>query len=264
MRRIQFFEFPDLPWFPQLLRDAETAYLTRAVSLTGDARRFAPKVKEVLAKTGCDRIVDLCSGAAGPVVQVAQELVRERQVVGVTVTDLRPNVPALALAVSKGGGAIIAAAQPVDATAVPNELRGLRTVFNAFHHFDPVLAQRVLADAVRARQPIAIFELVERSPAAFLGMLLAPILSLFLVPTLRPFRWAWLPLTYLLPVIPFLIAFDGIVSCLRIYSPAELRQLVESLGATDYTWDIGQIQMTGPIKGTYLVGYPMPFSPTQA
>ena len=53
----------------------------------------------------------------------------------------------------------------MDATHVPRELAGLRTLFNGFHHFRPLDATAILADAVRARQPIAIFEASRRSLA---------------------------------------------------------------------------------------------------
>jgi hypothetical protein len=49
--------------------------------------------------------------------------------------------------------------------------------------------------------------------------------------------------------------FDGVVSCLRTYSPDEMRQLVKPF--TGYDWEIGQIPVRGlsaPI--TYTIGTP--------
>ncbi|MCB9689054.1 MAG: hypothetical protein H6735_28685 [Alphaproteobacteria bacterium] len=137
---------------------------------------------------------------------------------------------------------------------MPPELTGPRTLFNAFHHFRPEQARRILEDAVRAGEPIGVFEFVGRQPHAVPGMLGVPFAVAALVPFLRPFRWGWLPLTYLLPVLPLVVAWDGLVSCLRVYSPEELRALV--VGLDTYDWDIGTFPLPFPGHGIYLVGTP--------
>ena len=70
-------------------------------------------------------------------------------------------------------------------------------------------------------------------------------------------RWQTLLLTYVFPVLPVGALFDGIVSCLRTYSPGELSALVEPLSAEGYTWEIGKARSwRSPIPITYLLGYP--------
>ena len=52
-------------------------------------------------------------------------------------------------------------------------------------------------------------------------------------------------------------SFDGIVSCLRTYSPAELRDLVRDLDGDEYEWIIGmRREPYRPFSVTYLIGYP--------
>ena len=74
-------------------------------------------------------------------------------------------------------------------------------------------------------------------------------------PFLKPFRVSRLVFTYLIPLVPLFLLWDGFVSCLRVYSPAELRDLVSQLGATNYEWDIGTTRV-GPGVVTYLIGIP--------
>lgn len=52
-----------------------------------------------------------------------------------------------------------------------------------------------------------------------------------------------------------MILFDGIVSCLRTYKPAELRAMTAEL--TQYDWEIGELKALGAaLPVTYLIGYP--------
>ena len=63
--------------------------------------------------------------------------------------------------------------------------------------------------------------------------------------------------TCLIPVVPIVLYVDGILSCMRTYSPLELRELTEELSARDYQWEIGRARgRFMPISVTYLVGYP--------
>jgi len=91
-----------------------------------------------------------------------------------------------------------------------------------------------------------------------LAMLLVPLMVLLTTPFIRPFRWSRLLWTYLIPVVPLVSLFDGLVSCLRTYSVAELRELVEGLEADDYQWEIGEVKSkANPIPVTYLIGVPI-------
>jgi hypothetical protein len=76
-------------------------------------------------------------------------------------------------------------------------------------------------------------------------------------PLIRPFRWSRLLWTYLVPIIPVVLLFDGVVSCLRTYRPHELREMVEKLSASKYRWEIGEHSRSlGEAPITYLIGYP--------
>jgi hypothetical protein len=82
------------------------------------------------------------------------------------------------------------------------------------------------------------------------------VLMLFIgTPWIRPFRWSRLLWTYLVPIIPLAMLFDGVVSCLRTYRPEELRAMVEKLTGREYGWEMGELS-TGRAPITYLIGYP--------
>ena len=138
---------------------------------------------------------------------------------------------------------------------VPGALKGMRTMFTSFHHFSPEDARAILQDAVDAGESVGIFEFTRRDPLT-MGLIFAGVLLMFVhTPRIRPFRWSRLLWTYLIPIIPLVLLFDGVVSCLRTYRPQELREMVEKLNACNYQWEIGELT-TGKAPITYLIGYP--------
>ena len=138
---------------------------------------------------------------------------------------------------------------------VPGELRGFRTMFTSFHHFPPEEARAILQNAVDEGQNIGVFEMTKRAPLTIALMFPWAIMPLFFTPWIRPFRWSRLFWTYVVPVVPFVFLFDGIVSCLRTYRPEELREMVDQLTVNGYRWEIGE-QSGAPAEMaiTYLIG----------
>lgn len=257
MARIHLFELEDQPWFPAVLRDAGTAYLRLAADITGQPSYMAPKIAELLRATGLTRLVDLCSGGAGPIPAVVEQLRGEGIEATAVLTDLYPNVKTLEAVASGSEGAVQVHPDSIDATKVPAELTGVRTLFNALHHFRPEDARHILQSAVDARQPIAAFDVSERSIPFLVGMLFAPIVFALACPFLRPFDWRWIVFTYLIPIIPLFVVWDGFVSGLRSYSEPELKQLAASLEGDSFEWETGRVQVgSQPAYVTYLIGRP--------
>ncbi len=258
MGRLHLVELEDYPWFPPVIRDGATAFLRAIGRVAGYGQAIAPMVADVLRKTGHRRIIDLCSGGAGPLPELLSALAKDGLEVRAVLTDKYPNFPALEQAASESDGRIHFSTQSIDATDVPRNMKGFRTLFNALHHFPPELARGILADAVRKRTPIGVFEMVERTAFSMGGICLSPLAVLALMPTIRPLRPAWWALTYLLPLIPGLILFDGLVSCVRVYSPKELWGLIRSIdGHETFEWRIERaIVFPIPGRATILLGMP--------
>ena len=115
------------------------------------------------------------------------------------------------------------------------------------------------SDAFERRRPICIFESGSGTLLGLAAMFGVPLAVLALMPFARPFRWAHLLFTYLVPLTPLIVLWDGIVSMLRIYSPEQMQKLIEDLQAPDYFWEFGQIKVRGIPDGLpYLVGRPIP------
>lgn len=256
MRRLHLLEFEDQTWFPTVVRDLATDYLQFAQTGSGIHRSMTPLIREALVASNQTRIVDLCSGGSGPLIAIVDELRQSGTAVAVTLTDLFPNVPAFQRAAAVSNGAIDYISSPVDARAVPRELKGLRTLFNGFHHFRPVDAVAILADAVRAGQPIAIFEASRRSLGTLIPVLLLPLFVWLSTPFMRPVTWKRLFFTYPVPLVPLTCLWDGLVSQLRAYTIDELGELGRGAGRME--WHAGAVPIArGLGRLTYLIGVPL-------
>ena len=234
MKRVHFIEIHDQDWCPRTIRNGETDYLQFVIATTKPYAAMVPILAGALQRSGARQVLDLCSGAAGPWLWLQPVLAERGVSVSVCLTDKYPNVGAVRQ--SNRPPSIRYHPQSVDAARVPEELTGFRTIFSAFHHFRPEQACAVLADAVHKRQGIAVFEGTQHSVLALLLMLFVPLMVLLMTPFIRPFRWSRLFWTYLVPVLPLIVLFDGLVSCLRTYNVEELRDLVARLDANDYHW----------------------------
>jgi hypothetical protein len=138
MHRQRWFEIHDQPWFPAFLRDLVTESLEAIWNANRTYSPIAARLREAVRRSGAERIVDLCSGGGGPWAGLYDD-VADGVGLAVWLTDFYPN----ALVLRRNAGARISAwAESVDARHVPAELRGFRTIFSSFHHFDPDAAGR--------------------------------------------------------------------------------------------------------------------------
>jgi hypothetical protein len=269
MRRVQFIELHEQPWFPSSLRADVTDALQFGFNLLRAYEPIAPLLQSVIDSSGNrtsagqpyagQSIVDMCSGGGGPWLDLAGHLrcpnAQDSEGLQVWLTDKYPNLDAFRSVSASSDHHITFYPEPVDARKVPGALKGLRTMFTSFHHFPPEDARAILQNAVDAGESIGIFEATKRAPST-IGLIFAGILLMFLhTPRIRPFRWSRLLWTYLVPIIPLVLLFDGVVSCLRTYRPQELREIVEKLTSCPYQWEIGELA-TGKVPVTYLIGYP--------
>ena len=264
MKRLHLFEFKDLPWVPAAIRDGGTDLLDMGFDRVSFYLPLVADLLDVLDATGQRTIVDLGSGGGGGALSM-HSLLRERgrDDLRLTLTDRYPNAAAVARVQRLGDPALSYHPQPVDAFAVPAELVGLRTMYGALHHFRPEAVRRLLSSAVADRSPIALFDvaaspLIRRAPLALAPLLAAPnmvalwVVTLLATPFVRPFRWSRLLLTYGVPAIPALFAWDGTVSALRAYTPDELLEIARGVpGSEAYVWRAGRAG-----NALSLVGYP--------
>jgi hypothetical protein len=252
VRRLHLFEILDQRWCPGALRDGATDCLEAVISATDAYGSVREQMLGAIQRTGAIRVVDLCSGGGGPWLSLgwASRLESEPDL-RVALTDKFPS--SVLCERLRHTSRISSFAAPVDATDVPQDLSGFRTVFSSFHHFSDPMASKILASAVNSGEGFASAEVTARSLRAVLTMFFIPFLAWALTPGIRPFRWSRIFLTYLLPAIPFVLLWDGVVSCLRTRTPEELLQLARPF--CDFEWKAGYSKGSW-LPAVYLIGLP--------
>ncbi len=216
-----------------------------------------PLIHEALNKTGTSHIIDLCAGSGGCVKQLIRDLHREDPAVHITLTDKFPNHSAFKYLQERSNGCITYIPYSLDATSVPQDLKGLRVLFSSFHHFEPAQAKAILKDAVANEQSIAVFDGGDKN--IFTMLLIAfihPLLFLVCTPFFTPFSLVRLFFTYIISLIPLCTVWDGIASIIRLYKPGEMLAMAHEVDPVNYHWRSGKVKHWLGFSIAYLVGYP--------
>ena len=253
-------------------------------SLVADVLR-----REVLEKNGQQSssaptwiMIDFCAGGGGPTPSIERILNTSQQGTKAAptqfvLTDLHPHVEEWAVAAAASQH-VRYAAQPVDASAadpkaILNEAFGAvsptkstaspadgarvcRLFSLAFHHFDDPLAREILKNSVETSDGFGIFELQDRSLSAFVTTL---VFGLGVLLTAPYYAWRWrspmtLVFTYLIPILPFVLLFDGWMSMLRTRTPDEVEALLRTCGASTADTDAWELR-SGEVRHLWPCGY---------
>jgi hypothetical protein len=259
---MQLFEFNDLPWAPPALRETIVEGLSRTLEWGHVLRNLVPPFREFLDRAKTHEVLDLCSGAGGPAAILVRELERSGALGPKTtflLTDLHPHPETWQSLREAQPGLVDFVAEPVDATRISESLGGgrARVIINSFHHFSPELAAAILRGAVTDGSPgIFVAEGFERNPALFLPFLPAGIAALFAGPLLSPRRKIQKALiAWASPLALAASTWDGLVSTLRVYTEAELREMVAPLGDA-FEWTYGRYSFGAGGRGYYFYGVP--------
>ena len=257
MSRLHLFEFEDLGWFPHFLRNYGTDFLQYVSNKMKIYQPIVTLLEEALVKSEQNRIIDLGSGGGGGLLWISKQLKKNHPEIKILLTDLYPNKTAFERT-QKQSSDFEYIETPIDARDVPEHLTGLRTQFLSLHHFRPEDAQKILQNAVDTGSSIAIFEAQERSIASFIGMFISPITLWITTPFIRPFKIGRILFTYIIPLVPLFVWWDGMVSVLRTYSVKEMNALVQNVINKDsFDWKIGRVKGE-PGVNLYLIGTKKP------
>lgn len=172
-------------------------------------------------------------------------------------TDLHPHIPNWARAASQSPN-MHYAPHPVDAADAPPDLlstiepplspsrsssssstrnnssspKTFRTFHLSFHHFPDPLASRILHNTMTTSSGFAIIELQDRHLSSFLSVCLLGLGVMLFSPM---FAWRWrspgtLFWSWVIPVLPFVLVWDGWMSSVRSRTLDEVQDMMNTCG----------------------------------
>lgn len=257
MKRIQLVEIEDLQWFPSWIRDCMT-YLINVMHKFLDTKKdLAGLLKQVIDKTGTTEILDLCSGAGGPIID-SVNLLKKDQDLTLTLTDLYPNKKFAQQVNSDTDKSVSYLESSVNAEHVKKGMKGIRTMVCSLHHMKPETVENILTNAQQAKEGFCAIEISDNSFPKWIWWLSIPfsfITCLVITPMARPLTAQQLIFTYLIPIIPLCFAWDGAVSNARTYTMDDIEIILSKIRKSEYTWEPGVLKGKRS-KKMYLLGYP--------
>lgn len=248
--RIQAFEFMDLPQTPRFLRDSVVESLGNAMRWSGACKTAAPVFKEFCQSLDTDVLLDLCSGSGEPAAVLLDALKdRGDPMPQFYISDLFPVAERMKEVAAKHPDHIEVIEAPLDASNVPEGYaHSGRMVISAFHHFPPALALSILNDSARKGKAIFVMEpMTRRGRGAFrMGVYFfaANLVNPFLSKEDKLLKGLF---TYVLPAIPLMAAWDGLVSIVRMYTRQDFADLTANIDAP-FDWEFRQV--TGGFDST--------------
>lgn len=222
-------------------------------------------------------VVDFCSGSGGPVPTIEKIVNRRRKErrlspVSFLMTDLNPHVGAWEIAAAESSH-LSFVPEAVDATHPPSSVinasnshqcassnagpkrRVFRLYCLCFHHFSDPMARQVLASTLDTADGFAILELQDRRLASFVLMLL----DFFFIFLMTPIWFGASPIqllfTYIFPVVPFIMSFDGIISSLRTRTFGEVLQLIDGIKGDCKTEEISKASLLDQVGKVDKLGW---------
>ncbi len=255
MNRIHIFELEDQQWFPSFLRNYATDFLQFGANRFDMYKGVIPVIEKGMKLSKSETINDLASGGGGGWIKILEHLKVKHPDVKVLLSDYYPNIKSFEF-LKKSDPAINFRTESIDAKTIKFENKALQTMFLSFHHFKPVYAKQILQNSVDNNNVMLIVESQDRSFQSLLAMFFSPISLWLMTPMIKPFSFLRIIFTYLIPILPIFVWWDGIISSLRTYSVDELKQMVlEVKNSESYEWEINEVK-SGPIKNIYLLAYP--------
>jgi len=94
MKRIHLFEFEDLKWFPNWIRICMTRLIMVMHKKFKTSEDMSKLLIRLIKKTNTTKIVDLCSGSGGPMLDTISHLknIHKIENIELLLTDLYPNL----------------------------------------------------------------------------------------------------------------------------------------------------------------------------
>lgn len=222
--RFHLFEFCDQAWLSGSLRQA---YLDCLNFLHGAAKPYShvPQPYSQWARdAGHPQVLDLASGGGAQISNLIENAQKDAITLPcIILSDLFPSPERWKNLINDYGIKSVGCInEPVSIEHIGHDDIKLLSICTALHHLKPDQVKALFSDVALCRDGLIALEMVQRN-------WLHVISGLFLVFMCLPapffasqFKFSKFLFTTIIPVVPIMASFDGVVSALRCYKPDEL------------------------------------------
>ena len=230
---MRFVEFGDLSIVPDLYHVYLRRYLVFFYKVFGYYKLWVPAFSDFIANINSKKLMECCSGAGDPLVLIDSQLNKQRFAdVSFLLSDIQPHSEFVDKFNKSDDARFRYIEQSIDVTKTKEEFNYPKIFINSFHHLSPVQVEGVLKENFDARNEIIIMEYVRNSFLGYLSMFVGPLVVLLTLPFIV--RLKHLPVmvlfTYIIPLFPLMMLWDGVVSCKHEYSVGRLKKIIELAG----------------------------------
>lgn len=229
---MRLFEFGDLDCVPDLYHVYLRKYLVFFYKAFGYYNLWVPGFTNFVKKLKKKELMECCSGAGEPL-QLIDARLDTNQVGSLSylLSDIRPN-PEIVDKFNQEGLRFRYVSDSVDVTQDLEKFDCPKIFINSFHHFTNEQVEKIFLNNFKRKNEIIILEYVSKSFLGFFSMLVGPIVVIFTLPFVVKLRHlpVMMVFTYILPLFPLMMLWDGIISCLHEYSESNLKAIVKKLG----------------------------------
>lgn len=251
LKRMNLFEFCDQKWLKGAWREAYLDGLNTTFKMFKLHADLAKPFNLWISKSNKKNVLELCSGGGGPINTLIE---KSDEKFIITLSDLNPDVNAFEKVKEKYPDRISFINKSTDATDTKGLETNLIFMCSSFHHFSPQMAQKILLNAYKNSNGIFIQEILSRN---FFNMIssIFNLLPLMLTPFFSGrLTFFKVLITTIIPIIPLMIIFDGIVSVLRTYTIEEIFNMMPEKMKKEWQWTAGYSTVCGVLKAPFLNG----------
>jgi hypothetical protein len=238
---MHLFEFIDQAWVPSSLRDT-----MRDIFEYGKSRPFRPyynwvvgEIIRIAKERGATTVVELGAGTA----PLTRHLLRhpEAQDLKLVVCDSKPDEEAYRESEQASQGRVQPIYSAIDFSQPRDWPKDSLLVLSATLHHIPSAERAQVLNALRSNgNPVLVFEPLRRTASSILFValsltpaLLTPLRYLGRAGRVRRFVWCWL-----LPAAPIMFLWDGVVSCIRQWTPVDWERGLTDTEGKRHVWAI--------------------------
>ncbi|MCQ8129164.1 hypothetical protein [Methylomonas rivi] len=230
---MRLFEFGDLDGVSNLYHIYLREYLVFFYKVFGYYKLWVPSFSNFIKRVGKNKYLECCSGAGEPLTLIDSQLDKnEVGLVNYLLSDIRPNPDVVNKFNQNQLSRFRYIENPVDVTQDLDKFDCPKIFINSFHHFSKKQVEKILINNFKNKNEIVVLEYVSNSLLGYLSMTVGPLVVFLTLPFLVKLRH--LPImalfTYVFPLFPLMMLWDGIVSCLHEHSVEDLKQIVNKLG----------------------------------